>query len=205
MTEPATRASLLMRIRDRDDQDAWVQFEQLYRPVVYSVARQRGLQDADAEDVAQSVLLAVADAVERFDPTDRRASFRTWLKTIAHRAAINLLTRRVRDRGVGGTDMVELLHELPAADAFTQSLTLDYRRRIFRVAAESLKSEFAPATWRAFWDSVVQQKPVDVVAKELGRSRGSVYTSRSRVMARLREVVAYLDVESTTSLSEPSP
>jgi len=82
MTSPETRSSLLLRIRDADDRDAWDQFSEIYRPVICRVARLKGLQQADAEDLAQQVLLSVAGAIDRWQPDEGRAKFRTWLKRV---------------------------------------------------------------------------------------------------------------------------
>ena len=64
---PETRASLLIRVRDPADQTAWHEFVEIYRPIILRLARQKGMQDADADDVAQQVLVAVAQAVEQRD------------------------------------------------------------------------------------------------------------------------------------------
>src|SRR2546430_8685215 len=102
---PLTRASLLVRIRDGHDQEAWRQFVQLYAPVVYGFARKRGLQDADAADVMQDVLRSVAGAAARlnYDPT--RGTFRSWLYTVSRNKIFNFLEagRHKLGRGSGGT------------------------------------------------------------------------------------------------------
>ncbi len=194
MNEPETRASLLLRIRDPRDHEAWEEFASMYRPVVVNLACYRGMQAADAEDLAQQVLLALSQAIQRFELDPERGRFRVWLKTIARRGIINALTRGVPDRGAGGSSMLELLNAQPASGQATESLSLDYRREIFSVAAEQIRGEFGADTWRAFWRSVVDGEPVDQVAEEMGRSRGSIYTARSRVMYRLKQKVQELDL-----------
>ncbi|WP_147866401.1 RNA polymerase sigma factor [Stieleria maiorica] len=194
MSVPDTRPSLLMRIRDPRDRQAWTEFSALYRPVVCRMARQRGMQPADAEDLAQQVLLAISRAIEGFDVDNGRAKFRTWLKTIARRAIINALTRGVPDRAVGGSDVIDLLNQQPADDEQTQTLMMQYRREIFLVAASQIRDEFQPQTWQAFYSSVVLGHDVRQVAETLGRSCGSVYTARSRVMKRLKDKVQELDL-----------
>ena len=62
---PATRASLLVRLRDPRDGGAWSQFVDLYAPLVFGYARKHGLQHADTTDLTQEVLLAVAVAIGR--------------------------------------------------------------------------------------------------------------------------------------------
>ena len=96
-----TRASLLMRLRSAEDTAAWADFLAIYEPVIYRLARARGLQDADAREVTQDVLLAVAGAIHRFDPTGK-PRFAGWLARITRNAAIDRI-RRGSLRGGGGS------------------------------------------------------------------------------------------------------
>src|SRR5438552_1369435 len=79
---PQTRASLLVRLRDGHDREAWRQFVDLYAPLVYGFARRRGLQDADAADLMQDVLRAVSGAAGRLDYDPAKGTFRSWLFTV---------------------------------------------------------------------------------------------------------------------------
>ncbi len=195
MSDPLTRVSLLLRVADSGDAEAWEQFVELYRPVIWNLARTRGLQPADADDLVQTVLWSVAGAVERFDPNDRRATFRTWLKTIARRAIVNALTRRPADVGAGGTDANLCLQNLPDDDPATRRVEQQYRREIFQSAARRIQPEFTESTWIAFWQTVVEGQSIDAVAEANRRSRGSIYTARTRVLNRLKAVVRELEEE----------
>src|SRR5947209_958507 len=86
---PYTRASLLLRLRDPRDEAAWAEFIQLYAPLVYGFARRQGLQDADAADLSQDVLSAVAGAVGRLEYDPGRGAFRNWLFTVVRRKLLN--------------------------------------------------------------------------------------------------------------------
>src|SRR2546421_1421921 len=97
-----TRLSLLIRIRDAQDHQAWAQFVEVYAPLVYGFARKHGLQDADAADLTQEVLHAVSSAVGRLDYDPRRGSFRGWLFTVVRHRLRNALVRQQREcRGSG--------------------------------------------------------------------------------------------------------
>ena len=193
---PETRASLLIRVRDPADQAAWHEFVEIYRPVILRLARQKGMQEADAEDVAQQVLVAVAKAVEQRGHDPKRAKFRTWLGHVAHNAILNALTRGKLDRGSGDSALLALLnqhksHTGPESDL----LRLEHRREVFRWAARQVRGEFHPATWDAFWLTAVEGRAVDAVAEELAKNRGAIYAARSRVMRRIQEKVTEYEQE----------
>jgi len=192
---PKTRASLLVRIRNPQDDQAWAEFVALYEPVVYRIARQRGFQDADARELTQDVLVAVASAIERWEPDPARGRFRTWLFRIARNLSINLLaSRRRHAQGTGGTDFQALLEEQEAPRGEDSDLfDREYRRELFGRAVAQVRGQFREATWQAFWLTSVQGRDIGEVAEELGMSAGAVYIARSRVMARLREKVEQLD------------
>ncbi len=187
-TAPATRYSLIVKLRDPAEDGAWREFVAVYQPLVYRLARRQGLQDADAHDLCQEVFRAVARAVGGWEADPARGSFRGWLSRIARNLLINFLTRRPnRLRGSGSTSVQELLESQPADDpSATAVFEAEYRRRLFRWAADEVRGEFAASTWRAFWLTAVEdRKPADTAA-ELGISVGAVYVARSRVLARLR-------------------
>ena len=115
---PATRQSLLVRLRDPRDGQAWTEFVAIYMPLIDRLARANGLQSADAADLAQEVFRAVAGAIDRYDPDPALGSFRGWLFRIARNLMINLLSaRRVRPQATGDSDVQELLERVPAPTA----------------------------------------------------------------------------------------
>jgi RNA polymerase sigma-70 factor (ECF subfamily) len=193
MTPPKTSASLLIRIRDCEDREAWEQFSCIYRPAIIRFAKQKGLQNADAEDLAQQVLLSVSKSIRGWEPDSNRASFRTWLLRVSHNAVVNALTRRNPDRASGNTQVLQLLNQSPASDE-SELLTIEVRREVFRFAAGEIESEFHSDTWQAFWLTAIEQIPIEVVSEQLGKNAGSVYAARSRVMRRLKEKVQELQL-----------
>ena len=190
MSDPETHASLLLRVRDPSDREAWFEFAEIYRPVIVRLARTKGMQDADADDLAQRVLVSIAGAIDRFEPNDKRAKFRTWLKRISENAILNAITRGAKDVGTGGDVIDSLLEREPAScGPDSDLLRIEYRREVFNWAARRIRDEFEPATWDAFWQTAVEAREVEDVAAELGKNRGSIYAARSRVMRRLKEKI----------------
>jgi RNA polymerase sigma-70 factor (ECF subfamily) len=191
---PTTRPSLLVRLRDARDQEAWRQFVQLYGPVVYGYGRQRGLQDADAADLTQEVLRAVSTSVGRLDYDRRRGTFRGWLFAIAHHKLCDLLDRQRRHgQGSGDPAVQEWLEEQPDPAEDGALWEQEYERWLFRWAAERVRPRFDAATWQAFWQTAVEGRSGKVVSEALGITVAAVYLARSRVMARLREQVRQVE------------
>ena len=200
MVHPQTNPSLLLRIRDSGDREAWDEFSSIYRPAIIALAKYKGLQNADAEDLAQQVLLSVAKAIPKWQHDSTRASFRTWLNRVTHNAVINAVTRRAPDRAVGmvgaeeNSRIVGPLDDHPVEGPDSAILTTEIRRQVFRYAANEIQTEFQPATWQAFWLTAVEGQTVDDVAARLEKQTGSIYAARSRVMRRLKQKVQELQL-----------
>ncbi len=194
MTTPETRGSLLIRVRDPADHAAWHEFGEIYRPVILRLAKQRGMQDADAEDIAQLVLTAISKAVQQREHDRERSKFRTWLHRVTQNAILNAVTRGKPDQGSGDGSFLALLHESESHDGpDSDLLRLEYQREVFRWAARQVRKEFQPATWDAFWLTAIDGRDCETVAKELGKNCGAIYAARSRIMRRIQVKVAEYD------------
>jgi RNA polymerase sigma factor (sigma-70 family) len=210
-----TRPSLLVRIRDAGDREAWRQFVDLYAPLIYGLARKRGLQDADAADVTQEVFRAVANRMAsnresaarnqgsevashesgawEYDP--KRGSFRSWLYTVTRRKISDFLTSRKPFRGTGDTATQMFLEEQPATEDEETAWGREYQQRLFTWAAERIRGDFHEATWKAFWQVAVEGKSGEEAARNLRMSVGAVYVAKSRVLARLKQEIEELQKE----------
>lgn len=191
---PQTRPSLLLRLRGDRDERAWSEFLTIYEPLLLRVMRRRGMQESDARDSTQLVLLRIHGAIERYQPDGADASFRRWLFRVARNVAISFLSRQTHRSLSLDDDLdpneLEKDH-LPNSDPFDQ----EYRQQVLAWALQQVQREFHVNTWRAFVETSVQGREIVDVARELKMSTGSVYVARSRVITRLRNKVEQFEAD----------
>ena len=189
-THERTRASLILRLQDAEDMAAWDEFSAIYGPVVFNVATSRGFQSADAENLVQEVFMAVVSSVTNWLQRDDRGSFRAWLLRIARNAAADMITQKAtRSLGLDGSDAQVHVANLPAPSALSSALDLEYERIVFQWASEQVRASVAEHTWQAFWLTSIEEMSVDAAAALLNTRPGNIYFARSRVMARIKELV----------------
>lgn len=190
---PETRESLIGKLCGSASEEAWTEFAGLYRPLVIRVAIAKGLQHADAEDLAQDVLAVVGRAIGSFDAA-ADGSFRGWLFKITRNLCINHLTRspfsgKRGPIGSGDSDVQRMLMQLPADEATVTLFTAEHRRLRFRQAADELKPNFSESTWLSFWLTAVDGRSIESVASELQLTNGAVRVARCRVLAKLKSTL----------------
>jgi RNA polymerase sigma-70 factor (ECF subfamily) len=174
-----TPATLLDRLRQQGDAAAWKQFVQLYTPLLDSWARRLGLQPADAADLVQEIFVVLCRALPQLH-YDRRRSFRAWLFTLMRNKWLDWRRRRM-------PVPVRAVEERTDADGVAALEEAEYRSHLCARALQLAQREFSPATWKAFWATVVEGRPAVEVAPELGLTPNAVYLARGRVLRRLRE------------------
>ena len=186
-SDPSTRESLLVRLRNARDDQAWSEFTAVYEPVIYRMTKRRGLQDADAREVVQEVLMSVVAAIDQFD-VQQGGSFRGWLAKITRNALIDRfrkLSKLEFTKGITPTQLDQVAQEQEYVDEFEQQR----RQQLFRWAAAEVRRNTGEPNWMAFWKTAVEAKAIANVASELGMSEGSVYVARCRILKRIRELV----------------
>ncbi len=194
---PETRVSLILRLANQSDVQAWQEFSDVYAPALYSICRRRGLQPADAEDVAQETLFAVARAIERFEPDRERARFRTWLARIARNMIADFcagklkrpLTQLISDSWIQSASNNARCMMEPIDEDFTH----EYRTALFQLAARRVQARVSALTWQAFHDTSIDSKPAEETANRLNMPLGNLYVAKCRVLKLLREEVQMLD------------
>lgn len=193
MTLPGTRHSLIVRL-NKQHQPSWFEFAAEYEPFLISLVRRCGVPEKDSHDVVQQIMMAVTKSLDSWSDDGRPESFRRWLNIVARNVAIKFMqAERKRPAACGGTDMVAVLNNVPLADdAFAVEQQKLYQHELIIWAAHQVKSEFIESSWQAFHETMIQQRSVDEVAKELNVSAGSIYMSRSRILARIRKKLEVL-------------
>jgi RNA polymerase sigma-70 factor (ECF subfamily) len=189
LSTAATRVTLLARVRNLNDHAAWEQFTAIYAPIIRRYLRRRGLQEADAADVAQDTLRKVTEAIGRLEYDRGKGRFRGWLLTIAHRNLIDHVARTKRAIAGSGDEAVhDLIDATPQLDD-QHEWERECQQATVQWAMDQIRSEFAPKTWQAFFATAIENRPVADIARELNMSSGAVYIAKSRVTSRLRIVI----------------
>lgn len=166
-----------------------MEFTSIYEPVIYRMTTRRGMQDADAREVVQEVLLSVSSAINSFD-FNQSGSFRGWLHRMTRNATIDRIRSIAsRKETIDASGAVRQLDAVMADQRMEDEFELDRRQQLFRWAAGQVRLSTGEQNWMAFWRSTVDGLRVREVASELGMSTGAVYVARCRIVKRIRELV----------------
>lgn len=193
---PETRHSLLREIRDGavagglDGGATWRDFFDLYAPPVYRVARMRGLERHDAEDIVQQVMMAVLAHIEGFRFQRDRGRFRSWIRRIAENKITDLFRKQGREPRVRPGSAGE--HEECPTDP-DEVWERQWRQQDLLYCLQLVEADIAPRRMEAFRLYVLRGVPAEETAKRLGMTIGHVYAVRSLVMSMLRKRMAELE------------
>jgi RNA polymerase sigma-70 factor (ECF subfamily) len=190
-----TRTSLLLRLRQATpDQEAWAEFVDRYGRQIHSWCQRWGLQEADAQDVTQNVLLQLATKLQTFtyDPSQR---FRGWLKTLTHHAWSDYLSTRRPVVPGGDSTLQQILETAQARDDLTQRLQETFDQELLELAGARVRERVEARTWEAFRLTAVEGQSGPEAAARLGMEIGTVYKAKSKVHAMLQETLRQLEGE----------
>jgi RNA polymerase sigma-70 factor (ECF subfamily) len=191
---PTTRASLLLRLQQGPpDQLGWDEFVERYGRHIYRWCRQWHLQDADAEDVSQIILLKLLQKLRAFS-YDPSRSFRSWLKTVAHHAWQDFERGRSQGRSAPGDDQIrDPLRSVAARDDLVERLAEAFDLELLEAAKLRVRLRVAPHTWEAFRMGVIENEPVAEVATKLQMPVAMVYVAKSKVQKMLQQEIRNLE------------
>jgi RNA polymerase sigma-70 factor (ECF subfamily) len=191
-----TRASLLLRLRQSTpDQQGWAEFVDRYGRQIHAWCRRWGLQEADAQDVTQTVLLQLASKLRTFsyDPALR---FRAWLKTLTHHAWSDFLSDcRTGHKGSGDSSVQHVLDNVQARDELTQRLQDTFDQELLELATAEVRSRVEQRTWEAYRLTAQEGLSGAQTATQLGMQVGTVYKAKSKVHAMLQETLRQMQEE----------
>jgi RNA polymerase sigma-70 factor (ECF subfamily) len=179
-----TPASLLQRLRSPDPPASdWERFVRLYAPLLHGWAVRAGMQEADASDLVQDVLVHLMQKLPAFEYDPVRGGFRGWLHTV--------LMNRWRETMRRKAPVIATVAEpaAPPADGLEEA---EHRQYLLGRALQLMKADFQENTWRVFWMTAIEGVPVAEAAARIKVSVKAVYLARARVLRRLREELAGL-------------
>jgi RNA polymerase sigma factor (sigma-70 family) len=189
----STRVTLLMRLqRDPTNQEAWGAFVEHYGPRIYAWCLRWHMQDADAQDTTQDVLLRLADKLRTF-AYDPARSFRGWLRTLTRHACSEFWEHQRRPgAGSGDSQVARILQNIAAREDLEQRLDEAFDRELLEQAMHSVRLRVAPQTWDAFRLTALEGLSGAEAAARIPMQVAQVYVARRRVQKMLQEEVARL-------------
>ena len=200
-----TRRSLLSRLRDLDDHESWRAFFDRYWRMLYKVARRAGLSEADAEDVVQETVVAVARQMPRFRYDPARGSFKGWLFRIVGRRVSDHLRRLYRqprrdepaleaEDGESGAGTGLAVADEPAG-GIDAAWEQEWEQAVFEAAVARVRERTNPKHFQVFDCSVRLGWPAAKVAATLGLSTAQVYLARHRVSHAVKQAARTINDE----------
>jgi RNA polymerase sigma-70 factor (ECF subfamily) len=199
-----TRLSLLVRLTRSgpSDERAWREFVDYYAPIIYRWCARRGLQDTDAQDVTQQVLLKLATKLPAFT-YDPSRSFRSWLRTITYHAWADFLSEQGPVASAHPNEWAALT-TAEAREDLLRRIEDEFDMELLEQAMARVREQVEPATWEAFRMTALEGVPAAEAARRLGKQVANVYVLRSNVQKLLRAAVTALEAARPASGGEPT-
>ena len=200
-----TRHSLLARLKDWGDQASWQEFFDTYWQLIYNVAVKSGLTDAEAQEVVQETVIAVAKKIPEFKTDPARGSFGAWLMQLTRwriadqwrkrgqvggQALADAPGQEARTRGLqrddtAATDELDRIPD-PAGAVLESVWQAEWEKHVTAAALERVKGQISPRQFQMFDLHVLQKLSVQETARTLQVSVASVYMAKHRVGRLLR-------------------
>jgi RNA polymerase sigma-70 factor (ECF subfamily) len=197
-----TRASLLERLKDTDDRESWGEFQLLYGRLIRGFALKAGLTEAEADEVVQETLAAVAQHLPEFHYDPKRCSFKTWLLNLSRwrvtdqfRKRLPLAPRAAADEASREGTQTATIERVPdpAGGELERIWDGEWRTTVLEKALERVKQQVDLKQWQIFDLYAVKEWKPGEVARALGVSVGRVYLTKHRVGAILAKELRKLE------------
>jgi RNA polymerase sigma-70 factor (ECF subfamily) len=184
-----TSATLLRRLRDPADRDAWATFADNYGRRIYSWCRRWHVQEADAEDITQGLLVMIPAKMRSFRYDPKIGSFRAWLKTVVRHALSDFARNQERAGKLGSA----LIDDVAAQQDLLKELDERFQRELLDEAMARVELRVNPATWAAFRLTALEQQSGKEAAAHLKIPVANVYVYKQRVQDLLKEEIRRLE------------
>lgn len=194
-TTLVTRKTLLLRLKDPADQKSWLEFTEIYTPLLFRYCLKRDIRKHDAADIIQDVMRSVCLAMQGFEYDPAKGKFKAWLFTaLRHAVGRHFRDRAKRPVTAGDSGFLRMIEETPDEKEI-RDWDREYQREILAWAMEKVRPEFAERIWTAFEQTAIHGRRAKEVGAEIDMSDNSVNVAKSRVLKRLREKAQSVDAE----------
>ncbi len=186
MSSDTTQPSLLLRIRDPDDDAAWRAFATQYRDLIIGYCVRCGLQNADVDDVEQIVWLHLAKGLRNFDYDPKKGRFRDYLRKVVRHAIARHFSRPIRDGQTLDSKLLAIMENADSdADDLWESEWVDHH---YRLALKSVRQSFDPKSV-AIFELLLAGESVGSVADKYETTTQAVYKVKQRVRDRMAALI----------------
>lgn len=186
-----TRASLLLRLKDHSDAQAWEEFYAVYSPLLYQYARARGLSREDSQEVRDQCLEVVVRKIGTFQYDRKKGGFKSWLRRVTANKVVDLLRKR-HERPARSGQLRALADPGPSPDQLWEQ---EWKRCHLKLCVEQVRSSVSGAYFKAFCLLLFDGCSVQDVCERLGMSADQVYLAKSRVLKRVRQKMQELGLD----------
>lgn len=195
----STNVTLIARLSDAGDQEAWSSFVDQYSPLIYWWCTRFNLQDSEAADVTQEVLVKIVALMQDHVYDSERGGFRAWLKTITANLVRDVKKATLRRTNLTGTTQapgwLAKIADPAGLKDLAELIESGYERELLKIASARVKKRVQSHTWKIYKTTALESLPAAQVAQELGVTVGDVYVAKSRVIKMLRTEIANFDRE----------
>ena len=195
-----TRASLLGRLKDWEDNESWRDFFETYWRLIYGFAVQRGLSHEEAQEAVQETVVAVAKNISKFRYDPKNCAFKTWLLDVTRSKIANQFARRARHPPAmsvsgDGSSTTGLVNNIPdeKAGQWEQVWNEQWQKNLMEAAIQRVKRRVSIEQFQMFDLFVLKQWPARDVAKTLDVTSGHVYVAKHRVSRLVRKEIENLE------------
>jgi RNA polymerase sigma-70 factor (ECF subfamily) len=197
----ATRASLLDRLKDREDQASWQEFFDIYWQLIYRVGKKAGLTDTEAQDVVQETVISVSNKLPGFIYDPKVCSFKTWMLRLTRWRIIDTFRKRLPQNAApanGDGTATSPLERIPDESSLILDALWDeeWEKSLLTAALQRVKPLLKPEHFQIFDLYALRQLPVSQVADIMGVSAARIYLVKHRVAGLVKRAIKELMAKS---------